>query len=79
MATAPYHGQPINVSYTADFFEPELDKYSALEATKQIFVQRNDSSIDPCQKVKNDNYHLGQLNRPVFVIFSAIWLVLSCI
>ena len=39
--------------------------YSVLEATKQIFVESNDSSIDPCQKVKNDKYHLGQLNRPV--------------
>ena len=48
---------------------------------KQIFVERNDSSIDPCQKLKNDNYHLGQLNRPVSqidrLIASAIWLVLS--
>ena len=28
-------------------------------------MERNDSSIDLYQKVKNDNYHLGQLNRPV--------------
>ena len=28
-------------------------------------MYRNDSSIDLCQKVKKDNYHLGQLNRPV--------------
>ena len=28
----------VNVSYTADFFEPYLGKYSVLEATKQIFV-----------------------------------------
>ena len=28
----------VNVSYTADFFEPYFGKYSVLEATKQIFV-----------------------------------------
>ena len=55
----------VNVSYTADFFEPYLGKYSVLEATKQIFVQRNDSSIHPCQKLKNDNYHHSQLIWPV--------------
>jgi hypothetical protein len=47
-------------SYTADFFEPQLGKYSVLEAMKQISVYRNDSSIDLCQKVKTDNNHLGQ-------------------
>ena len=40
-------------------------KYSVLEATKQIFVWRSDSSIDLYQQVKNDNYHLGQLFWPV--------------
>ena len=52
----------VNVCYTADFFEPYLGKYSILEATKQIFVQRNDSCI---QKLKNDNYHHRQLIEPV--------------
>ena len=42
-------------SYTADFFEPYLGKYSVLEATQQIFVQMNDSSIELYQKVKIDN------------------------
>ena len=28
-------------------------------------MQRNDSSINLCQKMKTDNYHLGQLNRSV--------------
>ena len=28
----------VNVSYTADFFEPYFGKYSVLAATKQIFV-----------------------------------------
>ena len=32
----------VNVKYTADFFEPQLSKYSVLEATKQIVVYRND-------------------------------------
>ena len=35
-------------------------------------------SIHACQKVKNDNYHLGQLNRPVSHINIQriiIWLV----
>ena len=53
----------VNVSYTADFFEPNLGKYSVLEATKQIFV-RNDSSIHT-NKMKNDNYHHSQLIWPV--------------
>ena len=49
-------------------------------------MERNDSSIDLCQKVKNDDYHLGQLNRPVsqidiqrnmvgFVMEGHIWYV----
>ena len=46
-------------SYMVDFFEPLLGKYSILEATKQIFVQRNDSFIDLCQKKKN--YHHRRL------------------
>ena len=28
----------VNVSYTADFFEPQLGEHSILEVTKQIFV-----------------------------------------
>ena len=40
-------------SYSPDFFS----KYSILEATKQIFVQMNDSSIDLYQKVQIDSYH----------------------
>ena len=52
-------------SYMADFFKPYLGKYSVLEASKQIFVQRNDSSIDPCQKVKFDNYQPRRLLWPV--------------
>ena len=37
MAVVSYHGRPI---YTANFFEPQRNKYSVLrlEATKQIFV-----------------------------------------
>ena len=42
----------VNVSYTADFFEPYHSKYRVLEATKQMFVQRNDSSIHPYQTEK---------------------------
>ena len=55
----------VNVSYTADFYESYLGKYSVLEATKQIFEQRNDSSIHPYKKLKNDDYHHGQLIWPV--------------
>ena len=43
---------------STDFFEPKLGKHSILEATKQGFVLRNDSSIKIYQKVKIDN------NRP---------------
>ena len=56
----------VNVSYTADFFEPYHSKYGVLEATKLMFVQRNDSSIHT--KLKDDNYHHGQLIWPVFQV-----------
>ena len=58
MATAPHHGR-------STCLMSKLSKYSVLEATKQIFVYRNDSTIDPCQKVKINNYHLEQLFRTV--------------
>ena len=38
---------------------------AAVHGSGLVSRLRNDSSIDLCQKVKNDNYHLGQLNRPV--------------
>ncbi len=52
-------------SYMAHFFEPYLGKYSVLEDTKQIFVQKNYSSIDQYQKVIFDNYQPRRLSWPV--------------
>ena len=75
----------------AKLFVPYLCKCSILEATKRIFVSKNDSSIYLCQEVKMDNYHPGRLfwaqisvqrNMVGFVVDSHILLdagsLLSC-
>ena len=60
-----YVSWTVSVSYTADLFEPYFSKYSVLEATKQIIVQRNDSFIHLYKNLKNDNYYHGQLLWPI--------------
>ena len=67
----------VSVSYTADFFEPYLSKYSVLEATKQIFLQRNDSFIHPYQKLKNKITMANYFSLYLRLISSTLCLVSS--